>query len=70
MSSPPYCLGEKVPYADGGDYDNYSAYLELTKRWASELLRVVNREHGRICLDVPIDIDRGGWRTTGRPRSR
>jgi site-specific DNA-methyltransferase (adenine-specific) len=62
VTSPPYCLGDKVPYADGGDYDDYRAYRELTERWAAELLRVVNPEHGRLCLDVPIDTDRGGWR--------
>lgn len=62
VTSPPYCLGEKVPYADGGDYDDYGAYLELVARWARELLRVAHPEHGRLCVDVPIDTDLGGWR--------
>jgi site-specific DNA-methyltransferase (adenine-specific) len=60
VTSPPYALG--VEYADGGDYDDYTAYLELVDRWARELFRVSNQEHGRLCLDVPIDTDRGGWR--------
>ncbi len=62
ITSPPYCLGEKVPYADGGDYDDYGAYLELVARWARELVRVSHPEHGRLCVDVPIDTDLGGWR--------
>jgi site-specific DNA-methyltransferase (adenine-specific) len=62
VTSPPYCLGEKVPYADGGDYDDYDAYLELVSCWTRELARVSHPEHGRICVDVPIDTDRGGWR--------
>jgi len=60
VTSPPYCLG--VDYADGGDYDDYTAYLEFVDRWSRELLRVSHPGHGRLCLDVPIDTDRGGWR--------
>ncbi len=61
VTSPPYCLG--VDYADGGDYDDYPEYLELVGGWSRELVRVSNPDHGRICVDVPIDTDRGGWRS-------
>lgn len=63
VSSPPYGLG--IEYAHGGDDDDNSAYLERITRWASELRRVTDPDHGRLCLDVPIDTDRGGWRPLG-----
>jgi site-specific DNA-methyltransferase (adenine-specific) len=57
VTSPPYCLGAKVPYADGGDYDNYSVYRdELVPAWCHQLFRVTSPHGGRWCINVPIDI--------------
>ena len=57
LTSPPYCLD--VPYAEGGDVADYPTYRQLMVVWAAELYRVSNPEHGRLCLNVPVDRTRG-----------
>jgi hypothetical protein len=38
VTSPPYCLGGKVPYAEGGDYLDYMSYrAELVPAWSREM---------------------------------
>ncbi len=56
ITSPPYCLGEAVPYEKGGDYADYEHYRQvLLPAWCAQLYRVSHPEHGRWCVDVPID---------------
>jgi site-specific DNA-methyltransferase (adenine-specific) len=57
LTSPPYCLD--VPYAGGGDVPDYPTYRQLMVVWAAELYRVSHAEHGRLCLNVPVDRTRG-----------
>jgi site-specific DNA-methyltransferase (adenine-specific) len=57
LTSPPYCLD--VPYAEGGDVPDYPTYRQLMAVWAAELYRVSHPEHGRLCLNVPVDRTRG-----------
>ena len=56
LTSPPYCLD--VPYAQGGDVPDYPTYRQLMAIWAAELYRVAHPEHGRLCLNVPVDRTR------------
>src|SRR4051794_22566493 len=57
ITSPPYCLGEKIAYADGGDYENYAVSRdELVPARCRQLSRVANPDGGRWCINVPIDI--------------
>jgi site-specific DNA-methyltransferase (adenine-specific) len=58
VCSPPYAL--EMPYA-GGDVPNYAAWLETLAAWLGELFRVANASWGRLCLNVPLDRDLGGW---------
>src|SRR5205085_889161 len=58
VCSPPYTVD--VPYA-GGDVPTYSEWLEQLHAWLAELLRVANPGWGRLCLNVPLDRDLGGW---------
>jgi len=58
VGSPPYAL--EVPYA-GGDVPDYAAWLEALTAWLAELFRVANPDWGRLCLNVPLDRDLGGW---------
>src|SRR6266567_2390642 len=58
VTSPPYGLG--VNYM-GGDVPDYAAWLAALKSWLAELYRVAQRTSGRLCLNVPLDRDRGGW---------
>jgi site-specific DNA-methyltransferase (adenine-specific) len=56
ITSPP-CLGERIKYAGGGDYDNYRFYRdELLPAWCRQFFRVTNPTSGRWCVNVPIDI--------------
>lgn len=57
VTSPPYGLG--IAYADSDDDEGYATYLEHVQRWATELHRVA-RENGRLCVNVPLDVTRGG----------
>jgi site-specific DNA-methyltransferase (adenine-specific) len=62
MTSPPY--GLDVPYAnDVPDPSDYAVYGDLRRRWAHALYRTTNPDHGRACVNVPID-------TTGRTPRR
>src|SRR5438128_4253342 len=58
VTSPPYGVG--VDYM-GGDVPDYAAWLVALKSWLAELYRVAQRTSGRLCLNVPLDRDRGGW---------
>ena len=57
ITSPPYCLGEGVAYADGGDYDDYTLYGDqLVPAWCREFFRVTDPAGGRWCVNVPMDV--------------
>src|SRR5712691_7594941 len=58
VCSPPYGLG--LLY-EGGDPPDYVAWLRALHAWLTELLRVARPDWGRLCLNVPLDRDLGGW---------
>ncbi|HET6316537.1 MAG TPA: DNA methyltransferase [Chloroflexota bacterium] len=58
VTSPPYALA--VPYA-GGDVSGYATWLELLEAWLAEMFRVANADWGRLCLNIRLDRDLGGW---------
>ncbi len=58
VCSPPYGLG--LLY-QGGDPPDYVAWLRALHVWLTELLRVACPDWGRLCLNVPLDRDLGGW---------
>ena len=58
VTSPPYALDK--PYA-GGDVADYPGWLGVLRPWLAELHRVTNPSWGRLCLNVPLDRDLGGW---------
>ena len=37
------------------------AWLRALHAWLTELLRVAHPDWGRLCLNVPLDRDLGGW---------
>ena len=58
VTSPPYALD--VDYA-GGDVETYARWLQVLDVWLKEMSRVSKANGGRLCLNVPLDRDRGGW---------
>lgn len=57
VTSPPYGLA--IEYADSDDDQGYGPYLEQVQAWSAELYRIATPQ-GRLCLNVPLDITRGG----------
>src|SRR5260370_26882525 len=58
VTSPPY--GLDVNYQDADDSE-YAGWLGRLATWLAELYRVAQCASGRLCLNVPLDRDRGGW---------
>lgn len=65
VTSPPYNLGKD--YGTARDDATYRSYLEWVGVWARELKRVVE-PGGRICLNIPIDVNLA-FDATGKKRS-
>lgn len=69
ITSPPYGLG-----LEGSDQDSsldWSAYLDNASDWAKAMYEVLHPDHGRLCLNVPLDRTKGAhepayadWTTT------
>jgi len=57
VTSPPYGLG--VSYINSDDDQGYVPYMETVNAWCTEMYRVATPQ-GRLCLNVPLDITRGG----------
>jgi site-specific DNA-methyltransferase (adenine-specific) len=61
VTSPPYALGVDYGQAGYADDQPYREYLAWVKRWAGALLRVC-APGGRVCVNVPLDSNKGGKR--------
>lgn len=57
VTSPPYSIGVKY-----GKYDDeipYSKYLDFTRQWL-EKSYALTQSDGRLCLNIPLDKNKGG----------
>lgn len=67
VTSPPYNLGKD--YGTARDDATYFGYLDWVRTWCQELYRVLE-PGGRVCLNIPLDInlsfDEGGKRMTSK----
>jgi site-specific DNA-methyltransferase (adenine-specific) len=65
VTSPPYNLGKD--YGTARDDATYFSYLDWVRKWTGQLYQVLE-PGGRLCLNIPIDInlsfDDGGKRST------
>ena len=59
VTSPPYNVGKAYNGDAAGDELDYLAYLDFTRQWLSNCL-AWTRSTGRICINVGLDINRGG----------
>jgi site-specific DNA-methyltransferase (adenine-specific) len=57
ITSPPYNVG--VPYGAHDDGRSYQEYLAFSRAWLEKALELL-KEGGRLCLNVPLDKNRGG----------
>lgn len=58
VTSPPYALD--IPY-QGGDVPSYPEWLAAMIQWLEKMGNLLNQDHGRLCLNIPLDRDLGGW---------
>lgn len=57
ITSPPYNLD--IHYNSHKDGITYEQYLEFTTKWLKKAFDV-SKEDGRLCLNVPLDKNKGG----------
>ncbi len=59
VTSPPYNV--EVGYSAYEDNLPYEEYLAFSRRWLAKALKLA-RPNGRLCLNVPLDKNKGGQR--------
>ena len=59
VTSPPYNL--KINYKSTNDNLSYEEYLNFTKKWLTRCYEFA-KDDGRLCLNIPIDLSKGGKR--------
>jgi len=57
VTSPPYDID--VKYHDYDDNLPYDQYLDFTRKWLTKV-RNLTRPDGRLCLNIPLDKNKGG----------
>ncbi len=62
VTSPPYNLD--MGYNSNDDNLNYAQYLKFTQKWLHNLYQWTN-DTGRLCLNIPLDTNKGGQKSIG-----
>ncbi len=62
VTSPPYNVD--IQYGSHKDDVSYAEYLTFSEKWLRQCLRFL-REDGRLCLNVPLDKNKGGQQSVG-----
>jgi len=57
VTSPPYNV--QIDYGSYDDQASYASYLDFTRRWLLKALSVL-KDDGRLCLNIPLDKNKGG----------
>jgi len=57
VTSPPYNV--KIDYNSYDDRTSYASYLDFTRKWLEKALAVLKAD-GRLCLNIPLDKNKGG----------
>ncbi len=62
ITSPPYNVG--IEYNSSDDTITYKNYLNWTEEWLNNLL-YWTKNTGRLCLNIPLDKNKGGKKSIG-----
>ncbi len=62
VTSPPYNVD--IAYNSHDDDLSYDQYLEFTNKWMGRCFDWL-REDGRLCLNIPLDKNKGGQQSVG-----
>lgn len=62
VTSPPYNVD--IHYNSHQDNVSYPVYLEFTRAWLSRCLEFL-KDDGRLCLNIPLDKNKGGQQSVG-----
>ncbi len=62
VTSPPYNVD--IKYNSHDDQVTYPEYLEFSRKWLSRCFEWL-KDDGRLCLNVPLDINKGGQQSVG-----
>ncbi len=62
ITSPPYNVD--IKYNSHNDQVSYKKYLEFSHKWLSKCFDLL-KDDGRICLNVPLDKNKGGQQSVG-----
>lgn len=62
VTSPPYNVD--IQYETHNDGTSYDDYLEFSRQWLSRCLGFL-KDDGRMCLNVPLDKNKGGQQSVG-----
>ena len=62
VTSPPYNLD--IKYNSHNDQSSYAEYLEFSRKWLTRCFDWL-KDSGRLCLNIPLDINKGGQQSVG-----
>lgn len=62
VTSPPYNVD--IKYNSHNDQVSYIDYLEFSRKWLSRCFDWL-KDDGRLCLNIPLDINKGGQQSVG-----
>ena len=62
VTSPPYNVD--IQYNSHDDKSDYDDYMSFNKKWLARCYRWL-RDDGRLCLNVPLDKNKGGQQSVG-----
>ena len=62
VTSPPYNVD--IKYNSHNDQVSYIQYLKFSQEWLSRCFEWL-KDDGRLCLNVPLDINKGGQQSVG-----
>jgi len=62
VTSPPYNVS--IQYESSKDDTSYLEYLEFTRKWLGKCFEFL-KDDGRICLNIPLDKNKGGQQSVG-----